>query len=285
MDTYPVVPARNPFVIVPQDFPRGPSPPGRTACPLPPTTRRSPPCHLAAPADDTAARRTPAALPTSPQRRLPRSPSAASTSPVPSATPGRPRPRRPDRRGHRHRRLRRHLRRRPAAQDARRPAGGARQPAALRPGRGGRRLPQGSPRSAHRRREGSAQVGPPGQRLPAHRRLRRVRPVEQRAHRPGLRRAYGTPVRAVGDGKIIFAGYDGATATRSSSSTPTAPSPGTPTWPPSCAPAAPCRPATSSAASACTGNTTGAHLHLEVRPHDGPPVPPLTWLRAHGVRI
>ena len=34
-----------------------------------------------------------------------------------------------------------------------------------------------------------------------------------------------------------------------------------------------------------TGNTTGPHLHLEVRPHNGGPVPPLTWLREHGVKV
>ena len=34
-----------------------------------------------------------------------------------------------------------------------------------------------------------------------------------------------------------------------------------------------------------TGNTTGPHLHLEVRPHDGDPIPPLTWLRQHGIKV
>jgi murein DD-endopeptidase MepM/ murein hydrolase activator NlpD len=32
-----------------------------------------------------------------------------------------------------------------------------------------------------------------------------------------------------------------------------------------------------------TGNTTGPHLHLEVRPHGGDPVNPMPWLRAHGM--
>jgi murein DD-endopeptidase MepM/ murein hydrolase activator NlpD len=32
-----------------------------------------------------------------------------------------------------------------------------------------------------------------------------------------------------------------------------------------------------------TGNTTGPHLHLEVRPHGGSPVDPLPWLLAHGL--
>ncbi|MER5784725.1 M23 family metallopeptidase [Streptomyces mobaraensis] len=33
-----------------------------------------------------------------------------------------------------------------------------------------------------------------------------------------------------------------------------------------------------------TGNVTGAHLHLEVRPHGGHPVDPLHWLRSKGLR-
>lgn len=32
-----------------------------------------------------------------------------------------------------------------------------------------------------------------------------------------------------------------------------------------------------------TGNTTGPHLHLEVRPHGGEPIDPLPWLLAHGL--
>jgi murein DD-endopeptidase MepM/ murein hydrolase activator NlpD len=32
-----------------------------------------------------------------------------------------------------------------------------------------------------------------------------------------------------------------------------------------------------------TGNTTGPHLHLEVRPHGGSPIDPLPWLLSHGL--
>jgi murein DD-endopeptidase MepM/ murein hydrolase activator NlpD len=34
-----------------------------------------------------------------------------------------------------------------------------------------------------------------------------------------------------------------------------------------------------------TGNTTGPHLHLEVRPHGGEPIDPMPWLRAHGLDV
>ncbi|RKS69346.1 murein DD-endopeptidase MepM/ murein hydrolase activator NlpD [Motilibacter peucedani] len=34
-----------------------------------------------------------------------------------------------------------------------------------------------------------------------------------------------------------------------------------------------------------TGNTTGPHLHFEVRPGGGDAIDPMPWLRAHGVRV
>ncbi len=34
-----------------------------------------------------------------------------------------------------------------------------------------------------------------------------------------------------------------------------------------------------------TGNSTGSHLHLEVRPGGGDPVEPISWLRSHGVNL
>jgi murein DD-endopeptidase MepM/ murein hydrolase activator NlpD len=97
--------------------------------------------------------------------------------------------------------------------------------------------------------------------------------------------AYGTPVHAVGDGKIIFAAYDGSYGNKIAIEHPD----GTVTWYAHMDSFV----RTSGTVQAgdvigrvgMTGNTTGAHLHLEVRPHDGPPVPPLTWLRQHGIAI
>ena len=96
---------------------------------------------------------------------------------------------------------------------------------------------------------------------------------------------YGTPVRSVGDGVIESAGYDGAYGNKIVVRHPD----GTVTW--YCHLSSFER--TSGAVKAgdiigrvgSTGNSTGDHLHLEVRPGGGDPVPPLTWLRRQGVRI
>jgi murein DD-endopeptidase MepM/ murein hydrolase activator NlpD len=95
----------------------------------------------------------------------------------------------------------------------------------------------------------------------------------------------GTPIHAVGDGKIIFAAYDGAYGNKIAILHPD----GTVTWYAHMSAFV----QTSGTVQAgdvigrvgTTGNTTGAHVHLEVRPHNGAPVPPLTWLRAHGVKV
>ncbi len=34
-----------------------------------------------------------------------------------------------------------------------------------------------------------------------------------------------------------------------------------------------------------TGNVTGPHLHLEVRPGAGAPIDPMPWLREHGLNV
>ena len=68
-------------------------------------------------------------------------------------------------------------------------------------GRDGARGPRGGP----------AQVGPPGRPLPADRRLRRRTACGPASHTgQDFAAPEGTPIHAVGDGKIIFAAYDGA---------------------------------------------------------------------------
>jgi murein DD-endopeptidase MepM/ murein hydrolase activator NlpD len=94
----------------------------------------------------------------------------------------------------------------------------------------------------------------------------------------------GTPIHAVGDGKIIFEGWDGAYGNKIAIQHPD----GTVTWYAHMSAFV----VTSGNVKAgqvigkigSTGNTTGPHLHLEVRPGNGDPVPPLTWLREHGLK-
>lgn len=95
----------------------------------------------------------------------------------------------------------------------------------------------------------------------------------------------GTPVRSVGDGVVVSAGYDGAYGNK----VVVEHEDGTLTWY--------CHLESFEQSSGkvkagdvigrvgSTGHVTGPHLHLEVRPGGGDPVPPLTWLRRHGVRI
>ena len=97
--------------------------------------------------------------------------------------------------------------------------------------------------------------------------------------------AYGTPIHAVGDGRIIFAAYDGAYGNKIAVEH----ADGTVTWyahmDSFVRTSGTVRAGDVIGRVGMTGNTTGAHLHFEVRPHDGAPVPPLTWLRAHGIGI
>lgn len=95
----------------------------------------------------------------------------------------------------------------------------------------------------------------------------------------------GTPVRAAGDGKIVFAGWDGAYGNKIAIEH----ADGTLTW--YCHLSAFIR--TSGHVQAgdvigrvgATGNTTGPHLHFEVRPGGGAPVDPIPWLLRHGVQV
>ena len=95
----------------------------------------------------------------------------------------------------------------------------------------------------------------------------------------------GTPVRAVGDGVIIFAGWDGAYGRKIIVKH----ADGVETWYAHLSAFV----RTSGKVEAgdvigrvgSTGNTTGPHLHLEVRPTPDDPIPPLQWLRAQGVDV
>ena len=94
----------------------------------------------------------------------------------------------------------------------------------------------------------------------------------------------GTPIHAVGDGKIIFAAYDGSYGNKIVIQHPD----GTVTWYAHMSSFI----RTSGTVQAgdiigrigSTGHVTGPHLHLEVRPGGGDPIPPLTWLREHGLK-
>lgn len=96
---------------------------------------------------------------------------------------------------------------------------------------------------------------------------------------------YGTAVGAVGDGRVVSAGYDGAYGNK----VVVEHEDGTVTWYAHLSEIL----RTSGVVKAgdpigrvgSTGNSTGDHLHLEVRPSPDSPVPPLTWLREHGVAV
>jgi murein DD-endopeptidase MepM/ murein hydrolase activator NlpD len=96
---------------------------------------------------------------------------------------------------------------------------------------------------------------------------------------------YGTPIRSIGDGVVVQAGYDGSYGNK----TVVLLKDGTELWY--------CH-QTSIAVGVgqklragavlgyvgSTGNVTGPHLHLEVRPHGGAPVDPYVALVARGLR-
>ena len=96
---------------------------------------------------------------------------------------------------------------------------------------------------------------------------------------------YGTSVRSVGDGRIVSAGWDGSYGQKIE----VAHADGTHTWYAHLSSFV----RTGGTVKAgdvigrvgSTGNSTGSHLHLEVRPGGGDPVEPLAWLRAHGVDV
>jgi murein DD-endopeptidase MepM/ murein hydrolase activator NlpD len=95
----------------------------------------------------------------------------------------------------------------------------------------------------------------------------------------------GTPVMAVGAGEIIEAGWAGAYGNRIIIRHED----GTETW--YCHLSRFVKRSGSVDAGqvignvGATGNATGSHLHLEVRPGGGDPVNPRTWLRSHGLDV
>lgn len=95
----------------------------------------------------------------------------------------------------------------------------------------------------------------------------------------------GTPIRSVTGGVVVATGYDGAYGNK----TVVRLGDGTELWY--------CHQTTMRVHAGqhvragqllgtigSTGNVTGPHLHLEVRPHGGDPVDPLEWLRRRDLR-
>jgi len=95
----------------------------------------------------------------------------------------------------------------------------------------------------------------------------------------------GTPVRSVGDGTVVSAGYDGAYGNK----IVVQHEDGTLTWYAHLSAilrtSGPVKAGDPIGRVGSTGNSTGDHLHLEVRLGPDSPVPPLTWLRQHGVQV
>jgi murein DD-endopeptidase MepM/ murein hydrolase activator NlpD len=95
----------------------------------------------------------------------------------------------------------------------------------------------------------------------------------------------GTPIRGVAAGRIVSSGYDGSYGLK----TVLRLSDGTELW--FCHQSdvdvrvgGHVRPGQVIGAIGSSGNVTGPHLHLEVRPGGGDPIDPLTWLRGRGLR-
>lgn len=96
--------------------------------------------------------------------------------------------------------------------------------------------------------------------------------------------AYGSPIRAVAAGTVISAGYDGAYGWK----TVIRHADGTESWYAHQSQILVRRGQVAAGQIigrvGMTGNTSGPHLHLEIRVNDNP-VNPLTWLRGKGLRV
>ena len=95
----------------------------------------------------------------------------------------------------------------------------------------------------------------------------------------------GTPIRAIAAGVVTAVGEDGRYGERTVLTLPG----GTELW--FCHESLArvsvgdrVRPGEVIGAVGTTGNVTGPHLHLEVHPHGGESIDPLTWLRHRGLR-
>jgi murein DD-endopeptidase MepM/ murein hydrolase activator NlpD len=95
----------------------------------------------------------------------------------------------------------------------------------------------------------------------------------------------GTPIRSIAAGRVASTGYDGRYGER----TVVLLADGTELW--YCHQSTVrvrvgerVRPGQVLGSIGSTGNVTGPHLHLEVRPRAGDPVDPLAWLRSRGLR-
>ncbi|MBW8749947.1 MAG: M23 family metallopeptidase [Propionibacteriales bacterium] len=95
----------------------------------------------------------------------------------------------------------------------------------------------------------------------------------------------GTPIHSVAAGRVVSTGYDG----RYGNKTVLRLADGTELW--FCHQSRidvevgeQVRPGEVIGAIGSTGNVTGPHLHLEVRPGGGDPVDPFAWLRQRGAR-
>ena len=95
----------------------------------------------------------------------------------------------------------------------------------------------------------------------------------------------GTPIRSLSLGRVTFAGYDGRYGNKTVITLPD----GTELW--FCHQTSinvhvgqPVVPGQLIGRVGSTGNVTGPHLHLEVRPSPDRPIDPVRWLRGRGLR-
>jgi len=96
---------------------------------------------------------------------------------------------------------------------------------------------------------------------------------------------HGTPVRSVADGRIISCGWDGAYGQKLAVEHHD----GTVSWYAHLSSyertSGPVKAGEVIGRVGSTGNSTGSHLHLEIRPGNADPIEPMGWLRQRGVKL